>query len=582
MSSLRVLERLIGMETEYGLLRDSNDSHFDAGELYDSIRFWFASRLPIAETINDEQRFFTANGGCIGIARLLSGNRALLGNRALSEKRSRSGNRAPSGNWDQGMLEGATPECRSPRLLVTYQSVQDQMLAECLFDIASKKSMSWIKNSGDAYGNNYGQHENYELQIAQGWRLLAWRIGLVALLPFLIIYKLFALIWLAIVKGLNRAWQSRVKRDPLDTLIDDRPHEWRTGSSSHLSPGFVRLAAIGLRYLQWPIALLLHRLIVAFVLIPHRRWMAGFFASRAVVDGSGYLDRQGRYWLSARAASLTSIIGFGGYWNERPIFGTGHWLHSILRCESASFVAWRRLFSSRQRVQIAIGDSTPNPRAQHLRIGTTCLAFDLIESQFTNGLPKFGDCLGSLKALTTDQSLLRSICDRQDKNWTAIELQRHYASAIRHFLSFVPNVTKEAMEIVEQWQLTLDHLEESDHDLDCQRWLLGRVDWYSKRWLIDQTATTASWESQKKIDTRYHELSRHGYYNMMVSSLSIAPFSSSQQMKRSMRLPPSDTPAKIRGYWIREFADEHAALKVNWESVVWFDEFGKQKRQKIS
>jgi len=506
----------------------------------------------------DEQRFFTANGGCIGIEP------------------------SPTGDVNQGMVEGATPECRSPLQLVTYQSSQDQMLAECLFDVDSKRSMAWIKNSGDAFGHVYGQHENYELQIATGWRLFAWRLGLLFLWPMLVVYKMFASCWLFFVAILDRIGRLFVKRDPLEKLLDEKPREWCRNESQGLSPRMVRLAAAGLRYLHWPIALLLHCLIAVFILIPHRRWMAGFFASRAVIDGSGHLDRQGRFWLSSRAASTTSLVGFGRYWNEQPIFGMGHWLRSILVCRSPSFAAWRKLFSQRQRVQVTLGDATPNLRTQHFRMGATCLVFDLIEARQTDGLPRFANCLAGMKNLMTDQSMLRTIRDRQGRSWSAIELQRHYASAVRHFLSLYPTDSYEAMEIVEQWQLTLDHLQESEHDADCQRWLLGRVDWFSKRWLIDQTAHSASWSAQKKIDIKYHELSNQGYYHMMVQSLAIAPLATSEQIKRSMRLPPSDTPATARGYWIREFSDESSNLRVDWQSIQWVDELGKKKRVELS
>ena len=296
--------------------------------------------------MHDEQRFFIANGGCIGLEP------------------------SPTGDIHLGMIEGATPECRSPLQLVTYQSAQDQMLAECLFDIDTKKSMAWIKNTGDAFGHVYGQHENYELQIATGWRLWAWRLGLISLLPLLLVYKLLASCWLLFVSILDRLnsfriYSFRVQRDPHEDLLAQKPREWRRGTVSRLSPRMVRLAASGLRCLHWPIAIQMHCLIAAFILVPHRRWMAGFFASRAVIDGSGHLDCKGRFWLSARAASTDSIIGFGRYWEERPIFGMGHWLRSLLVCTSPSLVAWRKLFFQPQRVQVTLGDSTTNLRTQH-------------------------------------------------------------------------------------------------------------------------------------------------------------------------------------------------------------------------
>ncbi len=556
-SKLRVLTRLIGLETEYGLYRGDHETQTDAGVLFESIRSWFAARTPIAAAIHDQHRFFVANGGCLGIEP------------------------SPSGELEAGMLEGATPECRSPFQLVTYQSVQDQLLAECLFDLDAQKSMAWIKNSGDAFGHVYGQHENYELQVARSWRLFLWRFGLVCLLPLLIFYRGLAWLWLGFITIANRLCHIRFKRVLSDKSLNDKPDARNANGPSNLSPRFVRIAATGLRYLHWPVAIVLHWLVVAFVLVPHRRWMAGFFASRAVMDGSGHLDRQGQFWLSARAASITTVIGFGRYWDERPIFGTGHWLRSLLVCQSPTFAAWRSLFSARQRVQVTVGDSTPNPRCQFLRIGATSLVFDLIESRLTQGLPRFNGCIAQMHALTTDQSMMRTISDRQGTSWNAIELQRRYAAAVRQLLT-MSHQSIEAWEIVDQWQTTLDHLHESEHDVECQRWLLGRVDWVSKRWLMDQSKSRTSWAAQKKIDLKYHELSCQGYYHMMIQSLEFTPFISTAELNRSMRLPPLDTPAMQRSYWIREFSCENTKLEVDWRTIRWIDDRGRLKCIDIS
>ncbi len=528
-------------------------SELNAGSLFGAIRQWFAARTPIASAIHDEHRFFVANGGCIGIEP------------------------SPTGDASAGLLEGATPECRSPIQLVTYQSLQDQLLAECLFSLDAKKSMTWIKNSEDAFGHVYGQHENYELEIANGWRLLFWRAGLVLLLPLLLVYRLFAWAWLGSVSLVDRFSRFISRREVSDNRSTDSPRRSDGNGQFNLSPQMVRIAAGGLRYLHWPIAITMYVLVAAFVLVPHRRWLAGFFASRAVMDGSGHLDRKGRFWLSARVASTTSFIGLGRYWNERPVFGVGHWLRAIVVCQSPTFAAWRALFAARQRVQVAVGDSTPNPRTQFLRIGATSLVFDLVESRFTEGMPKFKGCIAAMHALTTDRSMMRTIGDRQGKNWNAIELQRHYASVVRHFLTLSPHQSLEAWAIVDQWQATLDNLQESEHDIDCHRWLLGRVDWVSKRWLMDQTGSRDNWAAQKKIDIKYHELSHQGYYHRMVKSLELTPFVSADELNRALRQPPLDTPAMQRSYWIREFACEYAKLEVDWQTIHWIDDRGKLK-----
>src|SRR5947208_4086672 len=88
-----------------------------------------------------------------------------------------------------GLIEGSTPECRSPRQLLAWQRAQDEMLAEAA-EIAFGGAVRLIKNDRDAAGNIYGAQENYEATVASGWKLAVWRAALVLLLP------LAALTWL--------------------------------------------------------------------------------------------------------------------------------------------------------------------------------------------------------------------------------------------------------------------------------------------------------------------------------------------------------------------------------------------------
>ncbi len=66
-----------------------------------------------------------------------------------------------------------------------------------------------------------------------------------------------------------------------------------------------------MRLLHAPVAVGLHLLIWMFAIVPHRRYLSGFLASRIIFDGAGHYDRSGRFWLGTKAASVTSVIGFG-------------------------------------------------------------------------------------------------------------------------------------------------------------------------------------------------------------------------------------------------------------------------------
>ena len=136
---------------------------------------------------------------------------------------------------------------------------------------------------------------------------------------------------------------------------------------------------------------------------------------------------------------------------------------------------------------------------------------------------------------------------------------------VRGMLGEAEEVPAEAWEILHLWQSTLDQLEESRHDTDCQRWLLGRVDWISKKWLLDQVPASTNWAIKKKIDLRYHELSGDGYQTRLSDALDVLPIVSDVQCNRALRLPPMNSRATRRGYLIREFAANDDVLRVSWD-----------------
>src|SRR5262245_2807343 len=92
-----------------------------------------------------------------------------------------------------GLIEGSTPECRSPRQLLAWQRAQDALLAEAA-EAALGGSVRLIKNDRDAAGNVYGAQENYEATLASGWRLALWQASLVLLLPLAMLTWL--MLWL--------------------------------------------------------------------------------------------------------------------------------------------------------------------------------------------------------------------------------------------------------------------------------------------------------------------------------------------------------------------------------------------------
>jgi proteasome accessory factor A len=94
---------------------------------------------------------------------------------------------------DGGLIEMATPECRSPAQLLLYQRAQERLLTDALpgaqLSLAldgHRGELSLLKNCRDGFGHIYGPQENYEAELGGPVALFAFRAGLILLLPLLL------------------------------------------------------------------------------------------------------------------------------------------------------------------------------------------------------------------------------------------------------------------------------------------------------------------------------------------------------------------------------------------------------------
>ncbi len=569
----------MGLETEYGVKLSVQARR--SGYQIDIQQFItdLEEEIPVASAVRNPHRFFLANGGCVSFE---------YG--ASAEAR-------------DPLIESATPECNSPRALLTYQIANEQLIAETLEKTCHDVDAGLIKSCSDAHGHCFGQHESYEVEIGRGWRLHAWRAGLIGLLPVLILYRLtsaiwFLLIWmLAAIHGYCSLWYAGVAMhvaqwwnrtkspsSPSEQLDapefepteNDGPSPWLGGRRS---VRWVIVCAFGLRLLHTPLAGLLWLNIWCFALRPQRRMLNAFFASRCIIDGAGHLDRDNRFWISQRGSVVNAIIGYGSYRSSRPIFRCDSWLRELCSGAPWSPRGYFQLFRSRQRVEIAIGDSGLCEQSQYVRIGATTLVLDLVERRTNIFLPELVDPVGAIGRFSRDWMMLSSVSDKTRTQWTALDIQHAYAAAVRSMLQSASQVPIEAWKILDQWQTTINQLRPSDDETHAPRSMLGRIDWLSKLWLLQQLPPSASWQLRKKVDIRYHELGENGYHRRLTENLKLAPILDEAEIAKARRVPPAGSPASQRGYLIREFSDPDAELNVDWSHATYRVEGVKKRSQ---
>ncbi|MDZ4687722.1 MAG: proteasome accessory factor PafA2 family protein [Planctomycetaceae bacterium] len=544
-----MFDRLLGLETEYAVRYHGArgaDRPTDR-ELFERLAQELSARLPVAGADEEgcgKRGVFLANGAAVW----------------FESRRPASG---------VGLIEGSTPECRSPRDLLAHQRALDRLLSEAAAD-AAPGEFFLVKNCRDSAGRSYGAQENYEAVLATGWRLTLWRCGataIMAVLALLIVFVVLPLfLTLLLVNLLIFAIIRQVIRlmpGPIHWQQWLSHRSWLTGHGTHpWLPAWVEaLLEFGLRVALIPLAGALSALFATTRMARTQDRLLPFLLSRMVWAGAGWIAPDGRFHIAEKATSRNRkyvhlLVDF-----DRPLFGLGQFLKLCFFGLLQPHL-YAQLMSERQRMQIGIGDSNLCEEAEYLRIGATALVIEAIEAGTITTVPQPRRWKRTLHQISGDSALRERIPLRDGRALTAVQIQRWYLNACRRYVHSQPEIPEEAWDILSRWAAVLDDLE------DNPRALIGRVDWITKRFLLDEAGSELPDEARKKIDLRYHELSTGGYWKRLeaagVTHAVLAP----EEIERAMRLAPAGTRAADRGRIIREFSSAGTPLVVSWSSVL--------------
>ena len=123
---------------------------------------------------------------------------------------------------------------------------------------------------------------------------------------------------------------------------------------------------------------------------------------------------------------------------------------------------------------------------------------------------------------------------------SAIEIQKVYLNAAEHFVQQVPaNMHGDAPLVLQRWRELLQAVIGFRKDAGNVKDALGRIDWLTKRWMMDSLGDNAEWPERKKIDLRYHELSEDGYFNQFIESHPEVLLVDDELIQRRRRSPPA-------------------------------------------
>lgn len=489
-----------------------------------------------------------------------------------------------------GLIEGGTPECRGPGQLLRYQRAQDLLLERSLGG-ARKRLTGWghpgtlglLKNCRDAEGHVYGAQENYDAEVARGAALFFYRLGLVLLIPLLLttiglawgalaglLVLTFAIIPLFLAAAILAGIFGGII-PPLGRWLDRVTSESGERSRSRSAP-----QSVGARVLfaatQWLELVVSAPLVFPFVTLlratafrPFRREAMAFLVTRPIFTGAGTTHPLGEaagFTLSEKATVTRRPIRATPLPVDRAILDTGNLLKRAMQPATLNVRPYLRLFGRRQRLQLGLSDSNMAQVAEYLKIGTTMLVLDMVESGWLRDrAPRLARPIQALSDICGDPSLSARVELTDGTRATALDLQRRYLDLAETFVLEAKTTSLEAREVVRLWRSTLDALEIDPAGL------VGRVDWVTKRWLLAEAGGPDATDAvRKKIDLRYHELGT-GYFARLEREGLAPTLVPVEELEGALRTPPQDTPAWQRGQLVRRLCQAGTTARFSWESV---------------
>ena len=476
-----------------------------------------------------------------------------------------------------GLVETCTPECNSPIQLLTASCATDGLLIDATDKISDSK-VRLIKNCLSPDGLVYGSQENYEIEAYdansvrywnRGIKLLRWitKICLSLFLagvifPFLLLGQFGE--WVLVLPAIYWLIRSTYQRNPIiswDVILYDFMAIVLIPKTIAVS-WFYRYSKVGKTY---------HAL-------------KPFLISRVIFTGAGGLDWRGRFYLGQKAHKCDTdwfnvIVSF-----QRSIFCMNTLFKELDR--ELLHGKSHRLFQPRQRLSIAIGDSNMCQEATYLRVATTALVLDAIESGAIKEFPEVPRTIRSLRLFNNDPTLTVQVRTSRG-DMSALEIQQFYLNVCRRYVESVDDPPPEANRILKLWSDVLYRLN-SDQDS-----LFGRVDWITKRIIMRRVAQdrVENWEAGtrfefensnytdalRKADLKYHELSGDGHYFRLLKSGAIRHLVNREEVEIAERMPPLVPLAIQRCRYIREFGSQikwitwDAVKLINRNRVIQFD-----------
>jgi proteasome accessory factor A len=268
-------------------------------------------------------------------------------------------------------------------------------------------------------------------------------------------------------------------------------------------------------------------------------------AGKMGVEGEDAAGQQGIY-QNAQRSDYFSVLCSIDTMNRRPLVNTRDEPHA----DAQRF----------RRFHVIIGDANMSQFATALKIGTTALVLDLIESEHAPQL-ELANPINATKSISRDQHHDWIIELRDGRKISAIDVQRLYLAAAQEHCD---RTDAEIAWLLREWEQLLDDLHADP--MRCR----DRLDWVAKKFLLNtfQEAENISWSDPwlQAIDLEYHNVSlEKGLHYELMREGQMRRIVSEEDIKAAIFQPPTSTRAFFRGRAVARFNDKITSIQ--WDEM---------------
>ena len=281
--------------------------------------------------------------------------------------------------------------------------------------------------------------------------------------------------------------------------------------------------------------------IVSFLVT--RQLFAG--AGKLGIEGEDQRSESGVFQLAQRSdffEVLTSIDTM----NRRPIVNTRDEPH-------ADGGLYRRF-------HIIVGDANMSEWATAMKIGTTALALELIETGHAPRIP-LADPILATRLISRDERWKWAVEREDGRTMGALDIQHAWLKAARTHCE----QSEDTGWIIAEWEQVLADL--ATDPMGTR----DRCDWAAKRFLLDtfREAEKLEWTHPwlQALDLEYHDVSLdNGLYYELARTGQMRRVVTEEQIRDAIFYPPGGTRAFFRGRAVAKFNQEIASLQ--WDSLT--------------